>query len=114
MQMTCKLKKRTLIIALDGELDHHTAGQIRGMIEEAVTEKKAKHLILDFSALRFMDSSGIGMVIGRYKLIKSLGGALFLVCSGGRIEKLITLSGLSRLIPVCKSVDEALANIKEG
>lgn len=114
MQITCQLKKRTLIVALDGELDHHTAGQIRGMIEQAITEQKAKHLVFDFSSLHFMDSSGIGMIIGRYKLIKSLGGNVFLVCGGGRIEKLIALSGLTRLIPVYKTVDEALTNIKEG
>ncbi len=114
MQIKCKVQKRTLIVSLTGELDHHSAAQIRKVIEQAVCENHTQHLIFDFSALSFMDSSGIGMVIGRYKLVKGLGGCVMLVCSDSRIKKLITLSGLSRLIPIYATIEEALTKVQEG
>lgn len=114
MQIKCKVKRRTLIVALTGELDHHGAEQIRDIIERAVSENNTLNLIFDFSSLSFMDSSGIGMIIGRYKLMKGLGGNTLLVCGNSRIKKLVTLSGLTRLIAVCETVEEALTNLQEG
>ncbi len=112
MEMKLKLNQRTLIVSLTGELDHHSAEQIRLLIERAITERDAKNLIFDFSDLSFMDSSGIGMIIGRYKLIRSIGGGVVLVCPSPRMKKLVTMSGLSRLIPVCSTVTQALDEIK--
>ncbi len=112
MQIKLKLSQRTLIVSLAGELDHHEAEPIRNIIERAITERDVKNLIFDFSELSFMDSSGIGMIIGRYKLIKSLGGTVCLVCNGGRMEKLVTMSGLTKLISVCKTVEQALSEVK--
>jgi len=112
--MSLKICQRTLIIGLSGELDHHGAEQIRGLIERAVTEQDVKNLIFDFSNLTFMDSSGIGMIIGRYKLMKSLGGRVALVCTNPRMEQLITLSGLTKLVHVYKSVQNALNMEKEA
>ena len=112
MQIKLKLTQKTLIVSLEGELDHHSTEQIRSIIERSITEKDIKNLIFDFSALSFMDSSGIGMVIGRYKLIHSLGGRVVLVCNNRHMEKLITMSGLTRLVQVCKSTDQALTIIK--
>ncbi len=112
MQIALNLIQRTLIVKLTGELDHHGADQIRELIQRAITERDAKNLIFDFSDLSFMDSSGIGMIIGRYKLIHSLGGKVALVCQGANIQRLVTMSGLGRLIPVCESMDEALLKTK--
>lgn len=114
MQIALKLRRRTLIVSLTGELDHHGAEQIRGMIERAITERDVRNLVFDFSKLSFMDSSGIGMIIGRYKLIKSLGGSVSLVCASRRMEQLITMSGLKKLIAIYNSVDQALNQLKEG
>ncbi|MBR7164050.1 MAG: anti-sigma F factor antagonist [Clostridia bacterium] len=112
MEIALTLNQRTLIVSLSGELDHHGAEQIRTLIERAITEKDVKNLIFDFSALSFMDSSGIGMIIGRYKLIKSIGGGVALVCTNPRMKKLVTMSGLSRLISVYSTVDQALSEVK--
>lgn len=112
MQITLKLNQRTLIVSLTGELDHHGAEQIRSVIERAITEHDVKNLIFDFSNLSFMDSSGIGMIIGRYKLITSLGGSVSLVCTSPRMNKLVTMSGLTRLISVHQSVEQALNKVK--
>lgn len=112
MEMTLNQNGRTLIVSLTGELDHHEAGQIREVIERSITQKDVKNLIFDFSALSFMDSSGIGMIIGRYKLIKSLGGTVVLVCNTERMKTLVTMSGLTRLITVCPTIDQAICEIK--
>ena len=112
MEIKLKLNQRTLIVSLSGELDHHGAEQIRSLIERAITERDVKNLIFDFSSLSFMDSSGIGMIIGRYKLIHSIGGGVVLVCTSQRMKKLVTMSGLTRLIPVCSTVSQALNEIK--
>ncbi len=114
MQIALDLIQRTLIVKLGGELDHHSTDQIRNLIERAITERDVRHLIFDFSDLSFMDSSGIGMIIGRYKLIKSLGGNVLLVVTNARIQQLVTMSGLHRLIPIFQSAEEALKKIEEA
>lgn len=114
MQIELKISKKTLVVSLTGELDHHTAEQTRLMIEKTIAAKNIKNLIFDFSALSFMDSSGIGMVIGRYKLIRSLGGSVSLVCRGKRMERLVEMSGLTKLITVYNDVSSALSEVKEA
>ena len=114
MQIALKLNQNTLIVSLTGELDHHEAGRTRELLERAITEKNIKNLIFDFSKLSFMDSSGIGMVIGRYKQIKSIGGRVALVCSGRLVERLVEMSGLKRLMKVYPDVTQALTDIKEA
>ena len=114
MKGSVQVRNQSLIIHVPKELDHHSALPIRRQADDIMMHQNIREVVMDFSGTDFMDSSGIGMIIGRYKLIKGLGGNVFLVCSGGRIEKLIALSGLTRLIPVYKTVDEALTNIKEG
>jgi len=113
LQVKLKKNQNILIVTLQGELDHHEAEKIRDGIEYAVTNGHMKHLIFDFSGLSFMDSSGIGMVIGRYKLIQSLGGRVALICNG-RMRRLVEMSGLARLVAVCESLDDACQAVKEG
>ena len=58
-----------------------------------------------------MDSSGIGMIIGRYKLISALGGKVIIVCGNKQIERIITMSGLKKIINVFNSFDDAIENV---
>ena len=101
-----------LCIKMPREVDHHNAGKITEQADEMICRSEVKNLIFDFSSLSFMDSSGIGMIIGRYKLIHSIGGGVVLVCTSQRMKKLVTMSGLTRLIPVCSTVSQALNEIK--
>lgn len=82
---------------LEGEIDHHSAAFIRKDIDRIVAKKKPKLLILDFSAVSFMDSSGIGLVMGRYKLIKSLGGEIRVENLSASSYKIMRLAGIERL-----------------
>ena len=86
-----------LHIWLSGELDHHAARDLREQIDAAVERCKARMLRLDFSDVGFMDSSGIGLVMGRYRLMQTLGGTLSVVGMSDRIEKVMRLAGLDKL-----------------
>ena len=98
------LKKHTLTAALNGEIDHHSAMQMRTEIDRAVKETPVSLLILDFSRVTFMDSSGIGLVMGRYKLMSELGGEVAIADPPAYIAKVMRLSGLDRL---CRTVSIA-------
>ena len=113
MQVTLKNKHNILIASLEGELDHHSTESIRSEIDRAIVSGQVKHLIFDLSRLSFMDSSGIGLVIGRYKTMHSLGGRVA-VAASGRMLRIIKMSGLTRLISVCQTVEEAALAVKEG
>lgn len=82
---------------LEGEIDHHSAKDIREEIDAEVEKIKPDLLIVDFRDVSFMDSSGIGLVMGRYKLINELGGKLLVTNMSNHIERVMKLSGITRL-----------------
>ncbi len=85
---------------LSGELDHHSAAQIRQAIDEEVTLRGTRLLVLDFGALEFMDSSGIGLVMGRYQLMKSLGGEVQVASLPAYLAKVMKLAGLEQIVKI--------------
>ena len=85
---------------MDGEIDHHTAADIRTKIDEAVAEKHPTMLVLDFKNVSFMDSSGIGLVMGRYKAISAEGGELAIINTSPQIGKVMKLAGMERLAKI--------------
>ena len=82
---------------LEGEIDHHCAGELRKEIDEEVERSRPTMLILDFKDVTFMDSSGIGLVMGRYRLIKPMGAELHVTNTSPQIGKVMKLAGLDRL-----------------
>jgi stage II sporulation protein AA (anti-sigma F factor antagonist) len=98
----------TILVKLKGDLDHHSAEEIRKETDEQIKKHNPKKLIFDFSSVTFMDSSGIGVVMGRYKQIKESGGDIALIGINNRIDKLIAVSGLLKIIPVFNTLDEAM------
>lgn len=80
-----------------GDIDHHTAKEMREKIDSAVQRIQAKSLMLDFSDVQFMDSSGIGLVMGRYRLVSSYGGTLTILNASSRIRKMMCLAGMDKL-----------------
>ena len=85
------------IVWLSGEIAHHTARQIREQVDNAVEMLKPKRLCLDFGEVGFMDSSGIGLIMGRYRLIQLYGGDLEIINASERVRKVIQFAGLERL-----------------
>ncbi|MCI1966749.1 MAG: STAS domain-containing protein [Oscillospiraceae bacterium] len=99
------LKDGVLTAVLSGEIDHHSAREIRGEIDETASRIKPKKLILDFSAVQFMDSSGIGLIMGRCKLMQMWGGQVEIVRLPSKIEKIVSLAGLDQLCTVRRGTE---------
>ena len=86
-----------LTALLSGEIDHHSAGKIRDEIDAAIEHHHPELLALDFGGVTFMDSSGIGLVMGRYKLMKSLGGRVRVENTPRALRQVMKISGLYNL-----------------
>lgn len=82
---------------IDGEIDHHTAPPIREKIDMYIERHKPEILRLDYSGVTFMDSSGIGLIMGRYKLISSYSGKIEVINVPRNMAKVVKLSGIERL-----------------
>ncbi|MCX7883771.1 MAG: anti-sigma F factor antagonist [Caloramator sp.] len=108
--MLLKFSKRdnTLIVFMAGELDHHSAENVRIKIDNKIDEFGIKNLIFDFSDVNFMDSSGIGVVIGRYKKIMEYGGKVGIVSLKPNIKRVFELGGLFKIIKEYKNIEEAI------
>ena len=100
-----------LIIELIGELDHHSAETARIKIDDRIDRDNIKKVILNFRNVTFMDSSGIGVVIGRYRKLKNKDGKICVVEVNKRIDKVFSLSGLYKIIQSYKNVQEAMESI---
>ncbi len=88
----------TIVAKITGEIDHHSARWLRMDIDTAIQDKSPKKLILDFSGVTFMDSSGVGLVMGRYRNMKERGGKVSLANMPEYIEKVMDLAGMDRLL----------------
>ncbi len=100
MPIIIENKDESLVAYLKGEIDHHNAVSIRQDIDFAVERHKPKELILDFEEVNFMDSSGIGLVMGRYKITKEYGGKVVVANSSAQIKKVMKLAGLEKLATI--------------
>lgn len=93
-------KKGILIVKISGEIDHHSSRIMRTDIDSNMEHSLPKKLVLDFSNVSFMDSSGIGLIIGRYKLIKNFGGEVFIVNSNDYILRLLEIAGIDKIAKI--------------
>lgn len=93
-------KDRLLTIRLTEEIDQHTTDKIRRKLDNEIERFIPRKVIFDFSNISFMDSSGIGMVLGRYKLIKILGGNLEIINVNKATKKIFDMSGITRVISI--------------
>ncbi len=111
MQIGFEMQGRTLVARLKGELDHHSAATVREQLEDIIKRQNVKNLIFDFTELGFMDSSGIGVIIGRYKLIHGMGGEVAVSGANAHIDRILALSGIKKLMNVYKNTNLALKAI---
>ena len=96
--MKYQVEENCLTIFLPGELDHHNAEEIRKGSDKLIEENPIKCVIFDFQETNFMDSSGIGVIMGRYKLVYLLGGEVWAVHANERMKKILTMSGVTKII----------------
>jgi len=96
-----------LLVGLDGELDHFCAQSIRRELDNQLADPGIRQLILDFSGLSFMDSSGIGVILGRYRILRDRGGSVSVIHMNEHVSRIFHMSGMSKVIRQLDKKQEA-------
>ena len=109
IKSTFLTRDSNLIIRLSGEIDHHTSKELRDKIDREIFHGEIRRVIFDFNRVSFMDSSGIGLIMGRYRLMEAVGGKVCLFGVSKNLSKLIELSGIKKIVSICNSETEALS-----
>ncbi|MBQ1218011.1 MAG: anti-sigma factor antagonist [Clostridia bacterium] len=94
------INERLLTVFIHGEIDHHSAAGLRGEIDNLVRRYSPRCLILDFAKVDFCDSSGIAVVLGRYRLMRSLGGEVELTRLPDNVRHIFDLADLRKLVKI--------------
>ena len=100
MNVIYKNENKNLLLEITEEIDHHTSEEIRRQADYEITKYMPRKLIFDFNNVSFMDSAGIGMVLGRYKMMKMLGGSLEIKNVSSSLKKIFDMSGVTRVIKI--------------
>ena len=111
-KVSLKMIGQTLVVLPIGDLDHHSVSDLREQIDKEVSEKKVKNILFDFSEVEFMDSSGIGLIIGRYKLMNSLAGLTGICNMKEELRRIFDVSGLKKIVQTYESIDEAIGQLQ--
>ncbi|MHB1652234.1 MAG: anti-sigma F factor antagonist [Desulfitobacteriaceae bacterium] len=96
--MEKKIERQTLLLRLDGDLDMKTAETLRTAIDSEIERRGIRTVILNMGQVQFIDSSGLGVILGRYKKLLPLGGKIKITNVPPHIFKIMELSGLPRVI----------------
>ncbi|WP_096188547.1 anti-sigma F factor antagonist [Evansella halocellulosilytica] len=104
-------RENVLCVRLEGELDHHTAMELRERVDLALEENELRHVLLNLEKLSFMDSSGLGVVLGRYKLVKQFGGEMVVCSISPQVKRLFDLSGMFKIIRLESNELDALMTL---
>lgn len=91
-----------LCIRMPKEIDHHNAEILTKMVDAYIYGKKVNNIVFDFIDTEFMDSSGIGIIAGRYKKIHYLGGKVFILNAGKQVNRILMLSGIQKYVVFMK------------
>ena len=108
MEVVFKVSNDILIAHIKGELDHHNAAPLRKEIDNSMKAYECRDLILDLAGVEFMDSSGIGIALGRYKKLSKTGGRICIAGSSPYIDKVLDMAGVFSIIPKEPDVQSAL------
>lgn len=111
VKLDFNMNESTLFVKLSGEIDHHTSVEIRETIDREFQKRRAKNILFDFDEVMFMDSSGIGMLMGRYRNVAITGGQVGLLNVSGNIDKVLALSGIYKLMKTYHNKEDALEQL---
>lgn len=101
MNVVIRENGQELLVKFSGDLDHHTAIDARRKIERKYQNSDLKNIIMDFQNLDFIDSSGIGFIIGRYKTAKAKDGKIKIQNANNKVKRILNMSGITKII-YCK------------
>lgn len=108
MELKYLKEKKTIIVKINEELDHHTCSKLRNEIDNEIEFRVPQKLIFDFGNVSFMDSSGIGIVIGRYKNMKSIGGEAIIANTRPTVKRIFEMSGMNKIVNFYDKVEDAV------
>lgn len=110
MKLTVSTSERddVVVVTVAGEVDVYTAAQLRSALEDRIAAGQTA-IVVDLEDVGFIDSTGLGVLVGRLKTLRKTGGWLSVVCTNERILRLFGITGLDRVLPVHDSVDAAVA-----
>ena len=100
MQMEIKNENGSAVAVISGEIDHHNAKELRTQLDRFIIASRPVQLTIDLKDITFMDSSGIGLIMGRSKLIRTCGGRLTVHSPQPYIRRVLKLSGIERIVSI--------------
>jgi len=100
MEILSSMQDGVLCVKPSGDIDHHTAKDMREAIDGLIIKNNPRELALDLSDIDFMDSSGLGLVLGRYKKQSDIGGRFKIINPGKRIMQILQLAGVEKIIRI--------------
>ena len=109
-----EVQQNCLVYYVSDDLDHHAVLKLREYSDRLIEAGNVKHIIFDFTDVGFMDSSGIGLIMGRYKKVMFLGGRAAVTNVGEVVNRIFTLSGLYQIIERYDTVADALEGMKHS
>lgn len=98
--MEYEVQENCLTVFMPKEVDHHNAEEIRKQTDRLLEKHCIKYVIFDFAATHFMDSSGIGVIMGRYRTVRLKGGEVWVTHASDRIRRILTMSGVTKIIRI--------------
>ena len=111
MQWTLEVQKNTLLVRLAGEFDLGSADKLRRELDQTIEEAQIRHIIFNLSDTSYIDSSGLGVMLGRYKRIAQFGGKMAVVTPQPQVKRILELSGLLTIINEYHDEGEAMIQI---
>ena len=110
MSELCSIKGEAMVVRLQGDLDHHVTERIREEIDDKTVKNRVRKIIFDFRNVGFMDSSGIGLLMGRYRKIRDGGGEIYVSNVGYAMQRIFRMSGLYKILKQSKEADRIVNN----
>lgn len=98
--MKYQVQENCLTIFLPSDVDHHNAEEIKKEADRLIEKEHIRYIIFDFADTGFMDSSGIGVIMGRYRKIYMMGGEVWAVHANERMKKILSMSGVMKIMQV--------------
>lgn len=111
MKIDFSMQGTTLVVVPSGEIDHHTSVTMRERVDREFQKRRAKNIVFDFNNIMFMDSSGIGLLMGRYRTVAICGGSIALFNVKPKVSQMLELSGIYKLMKVYEDKNEALESL---
>lgn len=112
--VSIQTQNEIMFVNLSGDLDQSTADQVKLRLMTSLSAFDLKHIVFNLKALTFMDSSGIGIILGRYNQVKSLGGRVFVIGMNPTVNKVFHMAGLNQIITVIDDERKIISALEEA